>query len=48
LRGEDVGSNCHAVANERVHQEHMVMGDAFGQVLLACDAGGGAAASPLS
>jgi len=29
------------VGNERVHQEHLVMGDAFGQVLLACDAGGG-------
>jgi len=30
------------VGDDRVHQEHLVVGDAFGNILAACDAAGGA------
>ena len=35
------GSNRRAVEGGRIHQKRLVIGDAFGHVLLACHAGGG-------
>ncbi len=42
LRVAAVTDNCRTVESERVHEEHLVIGDAFGQVLSVCDAAGGA------
>jgi SAM-dependent methyltransferase len=38
----EANGNCPTVESERIHQEHLVTGDAFGEILLACEAGDGA------
>ena len=41
LRSRQATAIVGPVRNERIHQKRLVIGDAFGPILLACHAGGG-------
>ena len=42
VAGLEGNSDRRSVVHERIHQKRLITGDAFGQVLVACQAGGGA------